>query len=99
MTDLPALRAVSNEKRLSVLRWLKSPRRHFPPQVYGDLVKDGVCGLFIAKKLRVSQPTASQHLALLTRAGFLTPKKIQRWTFYKRNERRIREFRAAIRDL
>ena len=56
-----ALRALSNERRLRILDWLRSPRRHFPPQVDGDLIKDGVCGLLIARKLRVTQPTASEH--------------------------------------
>ena len=39
------LRALANVRRLRILEWLKDPRAHFPPQVDGDLVKDGVCGL------------------------------------------------------
>ena len=64
--DHAAIRALANEKRLQILEWLKKPRAHFPPQVDGDLVKDGVCSVFIAEKLGVSQPTASEHLKLLT---------------------------------
>ena len=45
------LRALANERRLQILDWLKDPRAHFPPQVHGDLVDDGVCGVFIADKL------------------------------------------------
>lgn len=90
------LKAVANDKRLQILAWLKAPRRHFPPQVYGDLVKDGVCGLFIATKLGVSQPTASEHLRVLTHAGLLRAKRIKQWTFYKRDERRIKEVRRAV---
>src|SRR5579872_168352 len=52
-----AIRALASDKRLLILAWLKAPRRHFPPQSYGDLVDDGVCGVFIAAKLGVSQPT------------------------------------------
>ena len=48
-----------------ILRWLETPRAHFPRQVDGDLVRDGVCGLFIADKLGVSQPTASEHLRMV----------------------------------
>src|SRR5260221_470429 len=59
-----ALRALSSERRLQILDWLRNPRRHFPPQVDGDLIKDGVCGLLIARKLRVTQPTASEHLKI-----------------------------------
>src|SRR5215470_9938579 len=91
-----ALRALANDRRLLILDWLKQPRKHFPPQVYGDLVKDGVCGLLIARKLRVSQPTASEHLNLLVRAGLLRPKRIKQWTFYKRNEAAIGAAKRAI---
>jgi DNA-binding transcriptional ArsR family regulator len=91
-----ALRAVANDRRLQVLEWLKKPRKHFPPQVYGDLVKDGVCGVLIARKLRVSQPTASEHLKILTQAGFLKGKRIRQWTFYKRDEVAIRAIKRAI---
>src|SRR6202040_2561160 len=65
----PALAALSSTRRLQILAWLKNPRAHFPPQAYGDLVKDGVCGVFIARKMRVSQPTASEHLKILQQAG------------------------------
>jgi DNA-binding transcriptional ArsR family regulator len=99
MVEQPALRALANEKRLQILEWLKDPRAHFPPQVDGDLVRDGVCSVFIADKLRVSQPTASEHLKLLTQAGLVTPKRIKQWTFYRRNERRIREIKRDLRSL
>jgi len=85
-----ALRALSNERRLRILGWLRNPRRHFPPQVDGDLITDGVCGLLIARKLRVSQPTASEHLKILQQAGLVQGKRIKQWTFYKRNEKQIR---------
>ncbi len=91
------LRALASEKRLQILEWLKAPRSHFRPQVEGDLVKDGVCSVFIAEKLGVSQPTASEHLKLLTQAGLVTPKRIKQWTFYRRNEPRIRELKRELR--
>jgi DNA-binding transcriptional ArsR family regulator len=95
MTIEPGLRALANGKRLQILEWLKDPRRHFPPQVDGDLVKDGVCGALIAAKLRISQPTASEHLRILSQAGFIRGKRIKKWTFYKRDEHRIK----AMKDL
>ena len=90
------LKAVANGRRQQVLLWLKNPRKHFPPQRDGDLVKDGVCGLLISRKLRVSQPTASDHLNLLVRAGLLRAKRIRQWTFYRRNEAAIRAAKRAI---
>lgn len=100
MLTVEVVKALANDKRLQILAWLKDPRAHFPPQVDGDLVKDGVCGVFIAQKLGISQPTASEHLRVLTQAGLVTPKRIKQWTFYKRDEKRIaevkREFRSAL---
>jgi ArsR family transcriptional regulator len=90
------MRALSNERRLQILQWLKAPRDHFPPQVDGDLVKDGVCGCLIARKLRVSQPTTSEHMKILCQAGLVRPKRIKKWTFYKRDEARIRQIKRAI---
>jgi DNA-binding transcriptional ArsR family regulator len=91
-----ALRALSNDRRLSILDWLRNPTRHFPPQVDGDLVEDGVCGLLIARKLRVSQPTASEHLKILQQAGLVRGKRIKQWTFYKRDEARIKKIKKLI---
>jgi DNA-binding transcriptional ArsR family regulator len=90
------LRALANPKRLQILEWLKDPERHFPPQIDGDLVEDGVCGLLIARKLRVSQPTASEHLRILSHAGLVRGKRIKKWTFYKRDENRINAMKQVI---
>jgi DNA-binding transcriptional ArsR family regulator len=89
MNTTLALRALANDRRLQVLDWLKNPTKHFPPQVDGDLVKDGVCGVLIARKLRVSHPTASEHLRILCQAGLIRPKRIKKWIFYKRDEVKI----------
>ena len=96
MNPESALRALANDRRLQILDWLKNPTRHFPPQVDGDLVDDGVCGLLIARKLRVSQPTASEHLKILLRAGLVRGKRIKQWTFYKRDGARIRKIKKMI---
>jgi ArsR family transcriptional regulator len=92
------VKALANESRLQIMRWLRDPRAHFPPQVDGDLVKDGVCGLFIAQKLGVGQPTASEHLRILVQAGLIRGKRLKQWTFYKRDEKRIVEVKTALRD-
>jgi len=89
-------KALANERRFQILEWLKRPKRHFPPQTDGDLVKDGVCGVLIAAKLGVSQPTVSEHLKVLTQAGLLRSKRIKQWTFYRRDERSIRKIKSAI---
>jgi DNA-binding transcriptional ArsR family regulator len=96
MTVSLAFKALANDRRLQILEWLKDPARHFRPQVDGDLVKDGVCGVLIAEKLGVSQPTVSEHLKVLTQAGLLRSKRIKQWTFYKRDEQSIRGIKSAI---
>jgi len=96
MRTAAGLRAVANERRLQVLEWLKRPTAHFPRQVYGDLVTDGVCGVLIAKKLKVSQPTLSEHMRVLVAAGLVTGKRIRQWTFYRRNEPAIRALKRAV---
>ena len=96
MLTVDVVKALANTKRLQILSWLKDPRAHFRPQVDGDLVRDGVCGVFIAEKLGVTQPTASEHLRILVSAGLIRAKRIKQWTFYRRDERRIRELKRAI---
>jgi DNA-binding transcriptional ArsR family regulator len=93
------LKAIANERRLRILEWLKNPRRHFPPQLDGDLVKDGVCSLFIAKKLNITQPSASEHLNMLADAGLIRGKRIKQWTFYKRDEKVMRRVKEMIRGV
>jgi DNA-binding transcriptional ArsR family regulator len=97
MLSANVLKAMASARRLAVLNWLKDPRAHFPPQKDGDLVKDGVCGVFIARKLGVSPPTASEHLRVLSQAGLIRGKRIKQWTFYKRDEKRIAEVKKAFR--
>lgn len=98
MSIAPITRALANEKRLLILSWLKDPRAHFPPQVDGDLVEDGVCVVLIAAKLGVSQPTATTHLQRLAEVGLLRAKRVKQWTFYKRDESAIAAIRSAVID-
>ncbi|HJS57446.1 MAG TPA: metalloregulator ArsR/SmtB family transcription factor [Vicinamibacteria bacterium] len=92
------IKALASDRRLQILSWLRRPRAHFPPQVDGDLIRDGVCGVYIARKLGVSQPTASEHLKILARAGLLRARRIKQWTFYRREEQRIAEIKRAFQS-
>jgi DNA-binding transcriptional ArsR family regulator len=94
--DVDLLKALGSDKRLLILDWLRDPEAHFPPQRDGDLVRDGVCALFIAEKLGVSAPTCGEHLKLLTHAGLIRGTKIKQWVFYKRNEDRIAEAKETL---
>ena len=58
-----------------------------------------MCGLLIARKLKVSQPTASEHLRVLVQAGLIRPKRIKQWTFYRRDEARLKVVKKALAAL
>jgi DNA-binding transcriptional ArsR family regulator len=90
------IKALANERRLLILQWLKDPRAHFPPQVDGDLVADGVCALFLADKLGVTQATLSEHMRVLVQSGLVRSKRIKQWTFYQRDEERIQAVKAEL---
>ena len=92
------LRALANERRLQILSWLKDPVAHFPPQVDGDLVEDGVCAIFLAEKLGVSQPTLSEHMRVLVQARLVKATRIKQWTFYRRDEAHISHAMRIISD-
>lgn len=96
MPVVAAMRALASERRLQILKWLKDPTEHFPPQVDGDLVADGVCAVLLARKLGVSQPTLSEHMRILSQARLVRAKRIKQWTFYRRDEKRIRQIKRAI---
>jgi ArsR family transcriptional regulator len=94
--DVDLAKALANDKRLLILGWLRDPAAHFPSQRDGDLVGDGVCSLFIAEKLGVSQPTCGEHLKVLSRVGLIRGKKIKQWVFYQRDEQRIAEVKELL---
>src|ERR1700736_5769324 len=96
MINAKVFQALANERRLQILDWLKDPAAHFRPQVDGDLIKDGVCAALIAEKLGISQPTLSEHMRVLSEAGLVQSKRIKQWTFYKRDETRIREIKRSL---
>jgi DNA-binding transcriptional ArsR family regulator len=96
MSSLSVFHALANDRRMQILEWLKYPESHFDPQVDGCLVKDGVCGLLLAQKLGVSQPTLSEHMRILVQAGLVESKRTKKWTFYKRNESAIRKIKRHL---
>ena len=93
-----AFRALASGKRRQILTWLKDPVANFPPQVDGDLVRDGVCVLRIAEKLGVKQPTATQHLKMLADVGLVIARRIGKWTFFRRDEAAIKKLKTRIAD-
>ena len=57
----------------------------------------GLCAGDIEERVRLSQPTISHHMAILTRAGLVEAKKQGQWRWYRRNERAIRSLVKMLR--
>ena len=96
MADVELFRALANDRRLQVLSWLKDPAAHFPAQRDGDLIQDGVCGQHIAEKLGVNASTLSEHMRVLQDCDLVTAKRIKQWTFYRRNDARLRALASIV---
>nr|AGU10806.1 Helix-turn-helix domain [uncultured organism] len=96
MSDADLFRALGNERRLQILGWLRDPVAHFPPQRDGDLVKDGVCGQFIADKLGINASTLSEHMRVLQASGLVTAKRIKQWIFYRRDDEKFATIASIV---
>jgi ArsR family transcriptional regulator len=92
MDAIKILKALSNEKRLQILGWLKTPEDNFPPHVEVEGFEQGVCVGFIKDKSGLSQSAASQYMSLLEDAGLVIATRIGKFTYYRRNEEAIAEF-------
>src|ERR1700732_5437669 len=95
---LKTAKALASPVRLEVLRLLKDPVTNFPPQVDGDLLKDGVCSDFMREAVGIAAATASRPLTLLADAGLLVATRKKGWTFYRRDEQAIRRFANQLRS-
>lgn len=86
------IKALSSESRLEIMRLLIAPGEEFAHQESADPAETGVCMNLIAERLGVSQPTVSRHIDLLRRAGFLTVKRQQKWSYCQRDEEALRDY-------
>lgn len=98
MDMITVLKALSNEKRLKILHWLKEPKKNFKSP-HCDVATEGVCVGLIEEKIGLSQSTVSQYLMLLQQAGLITTERRGQWTFCKRNEKTIKELIKKLGEL
>jgi ArsR family transcriptional regulator len=47
--------------------------------------------------MRLSQPTISHHMAILTKAGLVDINKQGQWRWYRRNEKALRQLIKHLR--
>jgi DNA-binding transcriptional ArsR family regulator len=57
----------------------------------------GLCASDIEERIKLSQPTISHHMAILTRAGLVEGKKSGQWVWYRRNEAGLRGLVHSLR--
>ena len=58
----------------------------------------GLCAYDIEVRVKVSQPTVSHHMTVLTKAGLVEAHKIGQWRWYRRNETTLREFTRTLKE-
>lgn len=100
MELIDVFKALSNETRLNILKWLKEPEKNFPKQ-QAHLPKEvsiegGVCVGVIQEKANLSQSTISHYLSMMQKAGLLEAVRYGQWTYYRRNEETIRKVAAFL---
>lgn len=92
------IKALASESRMEILRLLDDPAENFGHQESADPVKVGVCMNLIAERLKVSQPTISRHIDLLRRAGFISIRRQQKWSYCSRNERELADYHSWLHE-
>jgi threonine dehydratase len=95
---LPPLNALANPHRLDLLHFLRDPGAHFPAQPAGPAEEIGVCVTDLQAKLKLSQSTTSQYLALLERSGMVAAQRIGQWTYWKLKEDRVRAWISRLEN-
>ncbi|WP_121966212.1 helix-turn-helix transcriptional regulator [Myroides sp. N17-2] len=97
MTEL--FKALSNEHRVQILKWLKTPHDFFELEdIEPEVHEFGVCMSVIQKKAGLSQSTTSAYLTTMVNIGLLTSIRNGQWTYYKRNEAKIKELASYIQN-
>lgn len=88
-----ALKALAHPGRFEFLVWLKDPQEGFG--LSSSEAREGVsAGLF--EQSGLSQSAASAHLAVLSRAGLLSSRRIGGRVLYSRNEDNILLLKATL---
>ena len=85
------LHAVADPTRRSILATLKHRETATAARI------GGLCAGDIEERVRLSQPTISHHMAILTKAGLVEATKKGQWRWYRRNEKAIRRMVKTLR--
>lgn len=94
-------KALSNDTRRQILLWLKNPENFFDEKPYleqGISFQVGVCVGDIQLKTGLAQSVVSSYLLTMKNAGLLESERIGKWTYYRRNEKKIQEFSDYVQN-
>ena len=85
------LAAIADPTRRRILQALKavSPSQKTPGSC--------LCAGEIEERMKLSQPTISHHMSILTKAGLVEATKQGQWRWYRRNEKVIRKLVTTLR--
>jgi DNA-binding transcriptional ArsR family regulator len=100
-----SLHAIADSTRRRILEVLKeqgahsgiSPRRQSGQVSHKSETCTGFCAGDIEERVKLSQPTISHHMAILTKAGLVEAVKEGQWRWYRRNEKAIRQMIKGLR--
>jgi DNA-binding transcriptional ArsR family regulator len=79
------LRAINHKLRQQILKLIHQKERITVTEIY--------------VKLRLEQSVASQHLAILRKAGFVTTERDGKFIYYSVNSQRLQEVNRFAQDL
>jgi DNA-binding transcriptional ArsR family regulator len=88
------LHAIADPTRRRILQALK-PRG--PGSTSLHVGKNGLCAGDIEERVRLSQPTISHHMGILTKSGLVVAAKQGQWRWYRRNEKALRRMVKSLR--
>jgi DNA-binding transcriptional ArsR family regulator len=92
-----ALHAIADPTRRRILQVLKERGTGAKPGAEKPVHGPCLCGGEIEERIRLSQPTISHHMTILTKAGLVEATKQGQWRWYRRNEKAIREVVKSLR--
>jgi DNA-binding transcriptional ArsR family regulator len=94
------LHAIADPTRRQILSALKSALKQRGAASISALTigkHAGLCAGDIEERVRLSQPTISHHMAILTKAGLVDAVKQGQWRWYRRNEKALRRLVKSLR--
>jgi DNA-binding transcriptional ArsR family regulator len=91
-----ALHAIADPTRRLILQALKDVPSKSRTKSSGDSASC-LCAGDIEERVKLSQPTISHHMAILTKAGLVEANKQGQWRWYRRNEKAIRQVVKTLR--